>query len=565
MKTRLTRKAKQMASSLLTTLVICTILSIFVMYYLSLIDQQSYLSSRSQVWNMAIAISEAGIEDGLQEINSNNSYPSLAGSDGWSGSNNVFTRTNTLPDGNSYVVTVITTNFYNPAVVCRASVYNIPRYGRNASSSFFAAVALPPAGTPMVTRAVSVTCSKKNIFSAALVSKTGIDLSGNGVYTDSYDSAWPGIKCDLNGKYNVSVYSGDHGDIGTNGGITNSGIVSVGNANIYGMIHTGPNCPVSIGSSGGVGPHCCQASTVAQATSLGYIKDDANFTFPDTAYPSTAGYWTPPAGYLAWATNWIVTFSTNTTYYPSPPPASGVTVNCGSQITSPLPPLVPCCSIVTNNNNGSRQYIYVPITSYTWTFSLTNSVGFTNYYDNIVYGNGCSTLSGSGTALDPYRMCLIGGGGTNRFVSSGLNNQTIFIGTNIYLALPNGLSGNENLNFAQNTSVIVYAGNNSVTSCSISGNKYSNPNGSAGSFIVLCPPSVTSFNFSGNGQFTGCFAAPNANMQLSGGGSANEDFCGSIMMNSIKMNGHFSFHWDEDLVNSKKLGRFLVKTWNEVR
>src|SRR5215471_3689585 len=136
MKLKLTRKAKQLASSLLTTLVICTILSMFVMYYLSLIDQQSYLSSRSQVWNMAIAISEAGIEDGLQEINSNDNYPNLAG-DGWSGSNSVWTRTNSLPDGNSYVVTVTTTNSQNPVVVSRANVYNIPRYGRNASSSFF--------------------------------------------------------------------------------------------------------------------------------------------------------------------------------------------------------------------------------------------------------------------------------------------------------------------------------------------------------------------------------------------------------------------------------------------
>ena len=126
-----------MASALLTTLVICTILSMFVMYYLSLIDQQSYLSSRSQVWNMAIAVSEAGIEDGLAEINSNNNYPNLNG-DGWSGSNSVWTRTNNLPDGNSYVVTVITTNFYNPVVCCRGYVYNIPRYGRNAGSSFFA-------------------------------------------------------------------------------------------------------------------------------------------------------------------------------------------------------------------------------------------------------------------------------------------------------------------------------------------------------------------------------------------------------------------------------------------
>ncbi len=57
MKTRLTKKARKMASALLTTLVLCSILSIFVLYYLSLIDQQNFLGARSQCWNMAIVVS----------------------------------------------------------------------------------------------------------------------------------------------------------------------------------------------------------------------------------------------------------------------------------------------------------------------------------------------------------------------------------------------------------------------------------------------------------------------------------------------------------------------------
>src|SRR5438270_133693 len=109
----LTRKTWQAASALITTLFICSILSIFVMYYLSLVDQQSYLSSRSQVWNMAIAISEAGIEDGLEQLNSNNNYPNLAG-DGWSYDGSSYSRSNSLPDGNSYVVYIYTTNLMNP-------------------------------------------------------------------------------------------------------------------------------------------------------------------------------------------------------------------------------------------------------------------------------------------------------------------------------------------------------------------------------------------------------------------------------------------------------------------
>ena len=57
---------KQAASALITALFICSIFSLFVMYYLSLIEQQNYLNSRSQSWNVAISITEAGVEEGLE-------------------------------------------------------------------------------------------------------------------------------------------------------------------------------------------------------------------------------------------------------------------------------------------------------------------------------------------------------------------------------------------------------------------------------------------------------------------------------------------------------------------
>ena len=66
MKIRLSRKLKQMASALLVVMVLGGILCLFVMYYLSLVQQQNTLSVRSQAWNIAIAVTEAGIEEGLQ-------------------------------------------------------------------------------------------------------------------------------------------------------------------------------------------------------------------------------------------------------------------------------------------------------------------------------------------------------------------------------------------------------------------------------------------------------------------------------------------------------------------
>jgi len=75
---------------------------------------------------------------------------------------------------------------------------------------------------------------------------------------------------------------------------------------------------------------------------------------------------------------------------------------------------------------------------------------------------------------------------------------------------------------------------------------------------------VTSFTLSGNGTFIGAVVAPNADVTLNGGGSTATDFIGALMANSVTMGGHFNFHYDEALAGDKRLGRFLITSWNEV-
>src|SRR5579863_2492104 len=119
MKTKILKRVKQAASALLTALIICSIFSLFVVYYLSLIEQQNLLNTRSQTWNMAIAITEAGVEEGLEHLNDNTANLALAPWSYIGGS--TYYRSNTLPDGNSYTV-FITNSSPNPVVVARAYV-----------------------------------------------------------------------------------------------------------------------------------------------------------------------------------------------------------------------------------------------------------------------------------------------------------------------------------------------------------------------------------------------------------------------------------------------------------
>ena len=87
-----------------------------------------------------------------------------------------------------------------------------------------------------------------------------------------------------------------------------------------------------------------------------------------------------------------------------------------------------------------------------------------------------------------------------------------------------------------------------------------------GSLIVYCALTVTFFTLRGNGQFTGVLVAPNADLAMHGGGNSDQDFCGSLMVNSVRLNGHFSFHWDEALgrMNSDNGARFIAKNWDEI-
>src|SRR5215472_558086 len=255
MKTKIFKRMKQAASALLTALVICSIFSLFVVYYLSLIEQQNLLNSRSQTWNLAIAITEAGVEEGMEQLNDN--FLAL-GTAPWSYvGNNTYYRTNTMPDGNGYSV-FITNTVPFPTIVARAYVRSISILSakQNIAAGFFAAGGVNMDPT-IVTRAVAVTCTRSSLYLGALVAKKGINMNGNNIMTDSFSSCDPTKS--LNGQYSPGVYVGDRGDVASNLGVIST--VSGGNANIYGHAHTGAGAnTVYAGAQGGVGTHSWQAA-----------------------------------------------------------------------------------------------------------------------------------------------------------------------------------------------------------------------------------------------------------------------------------------------------------------
>jgi len=135
--------------------------------------------------------------------------------------------------------------------------------------------------------------------------------------------------------------------------------------------------------------------------------------------------------------------------------------------------------------------------------------------------------------------------------------------------MPNGLNmnGNDTITIDTSGSLTLYSGGNNMT---IGGNGsintgVINKTGYAANFIAYATSTVTSFTLNGNGTFTGVLVAPSANTRMNGSGSGVDDFTGALLVNSVQMNGHFRFHYDEALARINNSGRFLITSWDEIK
>jgi hypothetical protein len=89
---------------------------------------------------------------------------------------------------------------------------------------------------------------------------------------------------------------------------------------------------------------------------------------------------------------------------------------------------------------------------------------------------------------------------------------------------------------------------NGVSSAAITANTAADASNQPQNLWYFGLPSLTSMTFSGTSSFVGVFYAPEVSLTLNGGGSGY-NVVGSVVVNSIVVNGHYAFHYDEFLVN----------------
>ena len=95
MKTLLAPQQSQRGNTLLVTVVVTGVIGFVLVSYLSLVQYQNTANMRSQGWNAAMPVVEAGVEEALAHLNSRGLTNGNLACDGWSQS-----ETSHLHEGN---------------------------------------------------------------------------------------------------------------------------------------------------------------------------------------------------------------------------------------------------------------------------------------------------------------------------------------------------------------------------------------------------------------------------------------------------------------------------------
>jgi hypothetical protein len=404
------------------TLFIAFLFGMFLYSYLNSVQEQKGLVARSQAWNSAITVAEAGVEEAFAQLNPGAGVSVVdRTANGWGApSGGLYGPVARSLSSGSYAA-VFTTDT-NPVIYATGYV-------------------TIPAFSATIQRVLRVGTTNAPLFPVALAAKNGIDLSGNNISTDSFNSSR--ATQSTNGKYDPTKTS-------TNGDIASiTGIVNVGNANINGSVSLGPTAANSIQKNGYV---------------LGGVSSDFNVEIEDVVLPQTS---------------WV--------------------------------PALPLATPLTINSN-----------SYDYVFNIGGDYSINNLSGSIYVASNTVVrlkLTGSATANN---IEVDGSGATAGKLTIYMDGPTF------------KLAGND----------IVDGGN-------------------AASFSYYGTTNNTQISFTGNSAFIGTIYAPEADVKLGGGGSTPYDVIGSIVANTVKMNGQFNFHYDENLLAAGPT-RLAANSWREL-
>ena len=519
------RNPNEQGGILLVVLMTSLILGITLASYLQYTSTQSRSIMRSQAWNAAIPIAEAGIEEALAHIN-DSAVGTNWSLNGWTFVDNHFEKSGNGKVG-KYLARI--SNEPLPVITCTAYTSD----GRTQSE---------------IARTVRVTTSRFGTGLKGLITKYDLNMVG-GTSIDSFDSQ--DARYSTDGHYDPVKRK--------DGGYAASVFGNLSGETVYGSVGTGPKGI----ASGNVGDFGWTKSN--QGIQPGHYAKDVNFSFPNVQPPFNGGAAAPTSGSVSVTNYSFLSTTVTTTNLPTPLPSGTIITNLAGTITvTNYPAGVPAALIKTNTTPVHSKTDPTP-----GTYLNLVEHGAWNDYDLITsysYPTRTYTYSVVGTnvtvASDRYDYVL----SADRYELPGLrmsgSQRLIVTGTNVTLYIQGDLAmtGQSEIHIAPGASLTLYAGGD----VNLAGNGVMNYTLDASHFSLFGLPTCHNIAISGNAAFTGVIYAPQADVRMNGGGNDKYDVVGAIVANTAEMHGHFQFHYDEALGRARILAKYSVASWREL-
>jgi len=300
MNASLSRTRLNAGSTLVITLSVAAVVSLLLISYLTLVSSSSRLTARSQIWNSAMAVAEAGAEEALAHLNENgvNKTGKLFGtlnlaSQGWIDTGTSYFKRRALGE-NYFEVTIVT----GAKPVITSTGYVPLTGGLAAGPGPMMANAAPwQSGNQFVSRSIRVVCRSNGRYTKAIIGKDKVELNGKDVYVDSYHSydtnasAWSSNS--LWGLYDPAKRR-DAGDVAVIRGFKD--VMKISKATVLGRVSTGPQGNIKLDKNALVGS-LDWVTTHTSGVEPGWSADDANFDMPDVEVPFSTGF-IPTGGWV---------------------------------------------------------------------------------------------------------------------------------------------------------------------------------------------------------------------------------------------------------------------------
>jgi hypothetical protein len=518
------RQSNERGAVLLIVLISSLIMGITLASYLQYTSTQTRSIMRSQAWNTAIPIAEAGIEEALAHINN-----SVVGTNwalnGWTVVSDHFEKSGRSAGGR-YIAQISAEAL--PTITCTAFTTD----DRSAN---------PPV------RRVQVTTSRFGTGLKGLITKSDLTMIGN-TSIDSFDSE--DARYNTGGRYDPAKHK--------DGGYAASIYGNFTGQLVSGSIGTGPTGV----ASGTVGDFNWTSSS--SGIQPGHYANDVNFSFPEVQKPFNGGAATPTSGAITLTNYSYWTSIVTTATLPAPPPANIVTNFKGTITTTRYPSGLPS-NLVTTNTTHTRTktdptpgtYLNLVVQGQWNEYDLITSYS----YPSITYSYSTTGTNATVTSEQYAYVLSADRYEVSNFSLSG-SDRVIVTGKEVTLYIKDGfkMSGRSEFIIAPGASVKIYVGGD----VGLSGNGILNYSQNAASFELFGLRTNRKIDISGNAAFTGVIYAPQADVTMNGGGNDGYDVVGAIVANTAKLNGHFRFHYDEALGRAQILSKYSVASWREL-